>query len=145
MFTYAPVDCKSISSYEATNGVYHGLLLRRPGCLCGAPMSWWWWWCVCVCVCGGGGVLLLGGGYGQTHFSFNKHGWPESQIGVWHVYEIIMGGEFDPGPVPYFRGDWSWTHFSVIFIPSADSFNNQCCHLLLKYTNRFFKPCPGKV
>ena len=36
---------------------------------------------VCVCV-GGGGVLLLGGGYGQTHFSFNKHGWPESQIGV---------------------------------------------------------------
>ena len=21
------------------------------------------------------------------------------------------GGEFDPGPVPYFRGDWSWNNF----------------------------------
>ena len=62
MFTYAPVDCKSISSYEATNGVYHGLFLRRPGCRCPdvvvAVVM-----CVCVCV-GGGGVLLMGGGGG---------------------------------------------------------------------------------
>ena len=61
MFTYAPVDCKSISSYEATNGVYQGLFLRRPGCRCVVPR------CrgggdVYVCVCVGGGVLLLGGG-----------------------------------------------------------------------------------
>ena len=63
MFTYAPVDCKSISSYEATNGVYHGLFLRRPGCRCVVPR--------CrgggggdVYVCVWGGVLLLGGGGG---------------------------------------------------------------------------------
>ena len=60
MFTYAPVDCKSISSFEATNGVYHGLFLRRPGCRCVVPRC-------CggggdVCVWGGGGALVGGGG-----------------------------------------------------------------------------------
>ena len=38
-----------------------------------------------VCV---GGVLLLGGGVFvlvETHLSFNKHGWPESEIVVLHV------------------------------------------------------------
>ena len=82
MFTYAPVDCKSISSYEheATNGVYHGLFLRRPGCRCVVPR--------CrgggddVCVWGGGALVGRGGGYVETHFSFNKHGWPESEIVV---------------------------------------------------------------
>ena len=70
MFTYAPVDCKSISSYEATNGVYHGLFLRRPGCRCVVPRcrggggDVYVCVCVCVCVCEGGGVLLLGGGGG---------------------------------------------------------------------------------
>ena len=60
MFTYAPVDCKSMPSYEATNGVYHGLLLRRPVCRCvvlrcrGGDVR------VCVCVC----VLVGGGGGG---------------------------------------------------------------------------------
>ena len=24
---------------------------------------------------------------------------------------LYMGREFDPGPVPYFRGDWSWNNF----------------------------------
>ena len=72
MFTYAPVDCKSISSYEATNGVYHGLFLRRPGCRCVVPR------CrgggggdVYVCVCGGWGVgvpLLGGGGVSRDAF-----------------------------------------------------------------------------
>ena len=61
MFTYAPVDCKSISSYEATNGVYHGLFLRRPGCRCVVPRCRGGDVYVCVCV---GGVLLLGGGGG---------------------------------------------------------------------------------
>ena len=55
MFTYAPVDCKSISSYEATNGVYQCYFLRRPGCRCVVPR--------CrggVGVCGG--ALVWGGG-----------------------------------------------------------------------------------
>ena len=62
MFTYAPVDCKSISSYEATNGVYHGLFLRRPGCRCVVPRCRGGGGDVYVCVCVCGGVLLLGGG-----------------------------------------------------------------------------------
>ena len=42
-----------------------------------------------VCVCWGG-VLLLGGGgclcyIVETHLSFNKHGWLESEIVVLHV------------------------------------------------------------
>ena len=58
------------------------------------------------------------------------------------MYEIIMGGEFDPGRVDEIDHELI---FTVIFIPSADSFNKECCHMLLKYTNRFFKPCQGKV
>ena len=65
MFTYAPVDCKSSSSYEATNGVYHGLFLRR---LCVDV------WCpdvvvvvMCMCVCGGG-ALVGGGGVSRDAF-----------------------------------------------------------------------------
>ena len=39
---------------------------------------------VVMCVCGGGGLVWGGGGGGgvETHFSFNKHGWPESEIVV---------------------------------------------------------------
>ena len=65
MFTYAPVDCKSISSYEATNGVYHGLFLRRPGCRCVVPRCRGGgdvYVCVCVCVFGGGCSCWGGGG-----------------------------------------------------------------------------------
>ena len=59
MFTYAPVDCKSISSYEATNGLYHGQFLRHPGCRYVVPR----------CRGGGSGVCvwwgaLVGGGRG---------------------------------------------------------------------------------
>ena len=64
MFTYAPVDCKSISSYEATNGVYHGLFLRRPGCRCVVPRCRGGGGDVCVCVGGGVGGALVGGGGG---------------------------------------------------------------------------------
>ena len=45
--------------------------------------------CMCVCVWGaliGGGDALGGGGGGgvsrDAYFSFNKHGWPESEIVV---------------------------------------------------------------
>ena len=106
MFTYAPVDCKSISSYEATNGVYHGLLLRRPGCRCVVPR------CrggvddvyVCVCVCVGGCSCWGGGGKSRRILASISMGGPNLKSEC-DMYEIIMGGEFDPGPVPYFRGD----------------------------------------
>ena len=43
MFTYAPVDCKSISSYEATNGVYHVAWMSMCGGgvgVCGDAIVW---------------------------------------------------------------------------------------------------------
>ena len=61
MFIYAPVDCKSISSYEATNGVYQRSFLRRPGYRYVMPRCRGGGGGVCVCV-GGGGVVLLGEG-----------------------------------------------------------------------------------
>ena len=74
MFTYAPVDCKSISSYEATNGVYHGLFLRRPGCRCVVPRCRGGggdvYVCVCVCEGGGGGALVGGWGGGVSRDAF---------------------------------------------------------------------------
>ena len=42
------------------------------------------------------------------------------------------GREFDPGPVPYFRGDWSWNDFYGHSPPSADSFKKGCCQLQAK-------------
>ena len=33
-------------------------------------------------MCVGRWVALVGGGVVETHFSFNKHGWPESEIVV---------------------------------------------------------------
>ena len=47
------------------------------------------------------------------------------------------GCEFDPGPVPYFRGDWSWNDFyGDILLPSADSFKKGCCQLQAKVCAR---------
>ena len=64
---------------------------------------------MCVCVGGGGGLLLLGGGGGGGGKSRRivasiSMGGPNLKSEC-DMYEIIMGGEFDPGPVPYFRGD----------------------------------------
>ena len=41
---------------------------------------------------------------------------PRSAVGNVSDYRYVSdcrsrGGEFDPGPVPYFRGDWSWNNF----------------------------------
>ena len=41
---------------------------------------------------------------------------PRSAVGNVSGYRCVpdcrsMGREFDPGPVPYFRGDWSWNNF----------------------------------
>ena len=61
---------------------------------------------MCMCVCAGGGVLLLGGGGGKSRriLASISMGGPNLKPEC-DMYEITMGGEFDPGPVPYFRGD----------------------------------------
>ena len=46
------------------------------------------------------------------------------------------GREFDPGPVPYFRGDWSWNNFYGHSPPSAESFKKGCCQLQAKVCAR---------
>ena len=54
-----------------------------------------------------------------------------------------MGSEFNPDPVPYFKGDWSWNIFYVHSPPSADSrragvsYKWKYVHEVL--TNRLFK------
>ena len=39
--------------------------------------------------------------------------------------------EFDPGRVPYFRGDYEIIS-TVILLPSAESFKKDCCQLQAK-------------
>ena len=62
---------------------------------------------------------------------------PRSAVGNVSVYRCVSdcrsrGREFDPGPVPYFRGDWSWNISTVILLPSADSFKKGCFQLQAK-------------
>ena len=64
MFTYAPVDCKSISSFEATNGVYHEFALDVDVWCPDVVVVVVTCMCVCVCVVWGGGALVGGGGGG---------------------------------------------------------------------------------
>ena len=45
-----------------------------------------------------------------------------------YIYEIIMGGEFDPGFVEIDQE----LIFTVILLPSDDSFNKGCCHMRTK-------------
>ena len=49
-----------------------------------------------------------------------------------------MGREFDPGPVPYFRGDCGDYEIisTVILLPSADLFKKGCCQLQAKVCAR---------
>ena len=59
------------------------------------------------------------------------------------------GREFDPGPVPYFRGDWSWNNFYGHSPPSADLFKKGCCQLQAKVCAQITgqplaQACPGK-
>ena len=46
------------------------------------------------------------------------------------------GREFDPGSVPYFRGDDYEMISMVILLPSADSFKKGCCQLQAKVCAR---------
>ena len=61
-----------------------------------------------------------------------------------------MGREFDPDPVTYFRGDWSWNNFygysPSLLIHSRKvvvSYKLKYVHELL--VNRLFKPAQEKV
>ena len=45
------------------------------------------------------------------------------------------GREFDPGPVPYFRGDWSWNNFYG-HSPPFRWFKKGCCQLQAKVCAR---------
>ena len=79
---------------------------------------------------------------------------PRSAVGNVSGYRCVSdcrsrGRKFDPGPVPYFRGDWSWNDFYGHSPPSADSFKKYCCQLQAKVCARITgKPlvqaCPGK-
>ena len=46
------------------------------------------------------------------------------------------GREFDPGPVPYFRGDDHEIISTVILLPPAESFKKGCCQLQAKVCAR---------
>ena len=53
--------------------------------------------------------------YSSQIRSFQLTG-PRSAVGNVSGYKCVSdcrsrGREFDPGPVPYFRGDWSWNNF----------------------------------
>ena len=62
---------------------------------------------------------------------------PRSAVGNVSGYRCVSdcrsrGREFDPGPVPYFRGDWSWNNFYGHSPPSTDLFKKGCCQLQAK-------------
>ena len=62
---------------------------------------------------------------------------PRSAVGNVAGYRCVSdcrsrGREFDPGPVPYFRGNDHEIISTVILLPSADSFKKGCCQLQAK-------------
>ena len=72
----------------------------------------------------------------QTMYLYN---WPISETGNDALIlndafnsQRSRGREFDPGPGPYFRGDWSWNNFYGHSPPSADLFKKGCCQLQAK-------------
>ena len=79
---------------------------------------------------------------------------PRSAVGNVSGYRCVSdcrsrGLEFDPGPVPYFRGDWSWNNLCDHSPPSTDSFKKGCCQLQAKVCaqitgEELVQACPGK-
>ena len=66
---------------------------------------------------------------------------PRSAVGNVSGYRCVSecrsrGREFDPGPVPYFRGDDHEIISTVILLPSADLFKKGCCQLQAKVCAR---------
>ena len=63
-------------------------------------------------------VQIFGGTNLQKSIDFLLYPFtgPRSAVGSVYGYRCVSdcnsrGREFDPGPVPYFRGDWSWNNF----------------------------------
>ena len=50
-------------------------------------------------------------GKDQESNTIKHHTWPKIPMGKCVSDCNSSGREFDPGPVPYFRGDWSWNNF----------------------------------
>ena len=89
------------------------------------------------------------------NWSPTKLAGPRSAVGNVSGYRCVSdcrsrGREFDPGPVPYFRGDWSWNDFYGHSPPFrwnsrrvVVSYKRKYVHELL--VNRLFKPAQEKV
>ena len=65
---------------------------------------------------------------------------PYNKVGNVSGYRCVSdcrsrGREFDPGPVPYFRGNHEMIS-TVILLLSADSFKKGCCQLQAKVCAR---------
>ena len=68
------------------------------------------------------------------------HTGPHRAVGNVSDYRCLSdcrsrGHKFDPGPVPYFRGDYEIIS-TVILLPSAESFKKGCCQLQAKVCAR---------
>ena len=78
---------------------------------------------------------------------------PGSAVGNVSGHRLVSdcrsrGHKFDPGPVPYFRGDYEIIS-TVILLPSVDLFKKGCCQLQAKVCARItgyplVHACPGK-
>ena len=55
------------------------------------------------------------------------------------------GREFDPGPVSYFRGDWSWNNFYGHSPPSAESSRRVVVSYKWKYVHEVLVNCLFKL
>ena len=55
------------------------------------------------------------------------------------------GRKFDPGPVPYFRGNWLWNNFYGRSPPFRWSFKKDCCLLQWKYVHEVLVNCLFKL
>ena len=79
----------------------------------------------------------------STHFLHIRLGFitePRSAVGNMSANRCesdcrSRGREFNPGPVPYFRGDYEIIS-AVILLPYAESFKKVCCQLQVKVCAR---------
>ena len=75
--------------------------------------------------------------YSQLNSNFGPGGAVGNVSGYRCVSDCISRGrDFDSGPVPYFRGDWSWKDFYGHSPPFRWSFKKGCCQLKAKQCAR---------
>ena len=89
--------------------------------------------------------------YSSLFKNYETHFVATYQAIIGHIVcsHFLRGREFDPGPVPYFRGDLLWNNFYGHSPHSTDSFKKGCCQLQAKVCAQITgKPlvqaCPGK-